>query len=346
MRLLIVTLDVFGGDKKGGGERYVTELARALKNRDIKVEVVIVRSITSLFKVVQLDDPASAISLWDFASLVRSCDVVHVHQLNSPGFDYAALFAFIFRKPLILTDHGGGALTPGRALGQWRLNRVNAAGYVSAWSRQDVDPRNKIRRNSIIFGGGDHLPPSEGLPQRYNFGFVGRLLPHKGIHVIIGALPPGASLIVAGQPRDLTYFAELQRLADGKDVTFLADASDEVVASIHKSVDIFLVPSVQAYGKQSFTRPELLGLVALEALAAGTPVIGSDVGGLGELLRAANQIALEPGNKDIWRDALAKVYQQTPRLFDNSKFTWDAVALKCIKLYDSELSKRPSERGL
>ncbi len=91
-----------------------------------------------------------------------------------PRFDYAALLAKLLRKPLVLTDHGGGALTPGRALGRLRLRFINAAGYVSAWSRQDVDPTGIIKQNTVIMGGGDHLPDREPLERHYDFGFIGR----------------------------------------------------------------------------------------------------------------------------------------------------------------------------
>lgn len=344
-RILFVTLDVFSSAKKGGGERYVTELTRALRARGAQVEVAIVRSMHEFAELTHPDGAAQPISLGRFLAMMRRAELIHVHQLNTPGFDYAAFFSKLFRKPLVLTDHGGGALTPGRALGRARLRLVDAAGFVSAWSRRDVDPKGVIRQNAVILGGGDHLPPAEPLPDRYTFGFVGRLLPHKGLHLALEALPAGASLIVAGQARDPNYYAELQRLAQGKRVTFIADASDEIVASLNKSVRYLLVPSVERYGTQEYVRPELLGLVALEALAAGTPVIGSDVGGLGEILRAAGQRVVPPGDVAAWRDALARALVNPAPSFHSPDYTWDAVAHKCIGLYEKLFSTRNGKHG-
>jgi glycosyltransferase involved in cell wall biosynthesis len=335
MHILFVTLEVFGGAKKGGGERYVTELARAARARGLTVDVAIVRSMREFAELVDLDAPAHPMSLRRFFALVRACDIVHVHQLNTPGFDYAALLATLLRKPLVLTDHGGGALTPGRALGHLRLHLVHAAGYVSSWSRQDLDPAGVIKRNMVILGGGDHLPDAEPLAQHYDFGFIGRLVPHKGAHIAIEALPAGRSLILAGQPRDPAYFASLKQLAHNKDVTFVSDASDEIVASLHKSIGFLVVPSVEHYQGRDFSRPELLGLVALEALAAGTPAIGSRVGGLGELLEMAGQITVQPGNVTDWRQALTRAVDGNFPSVSSSAFTWDAVAGKCIDLYRS-----------
>lgn len=335
MHVLFVTLDVFGGEKKGGGERYATELARAIRARGLTVEIAVVRSIYEFATLDDLDAPARSISLSHFVKMARAADLIHVHQLNTPGFDYAVLFAKVFRKPLVLTDHGGGALTPGRLLGRLRLHLIDAAGFVSAWSRTDIDPSGIVQRNAIILGGGDHLPASQPFEQKYDYGFVGRLLPHKGPHIALAALPENASMILVGQKRDNDYFEELKRLADGKDVTFLPDANDETVASLFKSIRYLVVPSVKNYGGQSYARPELLGLVALEALAAGTPVIGSRVGGLGEVLEASGQIVIEPGDIDAWTKELTNALVSAPPLLDRAHFTWDAVAERTETLYNT-----------
>ncbi|MDQ1184133.1 glycosyltransferase family 4 protein [Agrobacterium larrymoorei] len=333
MRILFVTLEVFGGAKKGGGERYVTELARAARNRGLTVDVVVVRSLREFAELGDLDEPAHAISFWNFVTRVRTCDVVHVHQLNTPGFDYSVILAKLFRKLLVLTDHGGGVLTPGRVLGRARLRMLDAAAFVSDWSRQDVDPRGLVARHAIILGGGNHLPEAQPLKRRYDFGFVGRLIPHKGAHIAIEALPEGRSLIIAGQAREAKYFEVLKQLAAGKDVTFVSDASDAMVANLHKSVNYLLVPSVDKYGNQTFSRPELLGIVALEALAAGTPVIGSNLGGLGEVLKLAGQQAVTPGDVGEWRHALILSDGISPEQLRCADFTWDAVAQRCEELY-------------
>lgn len=340
MRVLFVTLDVFGGKKKGGGERYVTELARAARARGLTVDIAVVRSMREFAELDDLDAPTRPISLGRFLNLVRGCDLVHVHQLNTPGFDYAAVSAKLLGKPLVLSDHGGGALTPGRSLGRLRLRLLDGAGFVSAWSCRDIDPLGVIKHNAIIFGGGDHLPVAEPLDRRYDFGFVGRLIPHKGAHIAIEALPTGSSLIVAGQPRDPAYFQTLKQLAEGKDVTFISDASDDMVASLHKSVRFLLVPSVESYGDQVYARPELLGIVALEALAAGTPVIGSKVGGLGEVLKMANQVTVPPGDVAKWQAALLRALETGASPFKRTAFTWDEVARRCETLYVELLEGR------
>ncbi|MGF7160101.1 glycosyltransferase involved in cell wall biosynthesis [Rhodoligotrophos appendicifer] len=340
MRVLLVTLAVFGGNKKGGGERYVTELARALQSQGTTVKIVVVNGLWSFAEQVNMHIPPTSVPYAHFLKMVREADVIHVHQLNTPGFDHAVLASRMYKKPIVLTDHGGGSLTPGRLLGRARLGLVDAAGFVSEWSKRDVDPHGVIKKNTIILGGGDHLPSSPSLPELYDFGFIGRFLPHKGAHIAIEALPAGASIVLAGQVRDELYFQKLKQLARGKRVTFVTDASDEFVASLRFSIRYLLVPSVETYQHEKYSRPELLGLVALEALAAGTPVIGSDVGGLAEVLRAADQLILPPGDVPAWTSGLSNVMNRPAPSFETVEFKWDAVASKCIVLYRAALAAR------
>lgn len=334
MKILFVTLSVFGAQKKGGGERYVTEAARALRDLGYAVEIVAIETYRDIYFQPGPDAPLAKINVIRFFDAVKNADVVHVHQLNTPGFDYAVVASILYRKPLVLTDHGGGALAVGRVFGSMRLHFVSAAGYVSDWSRRDIDPRSLVRTSTILYGGGDHLPHSEPLDVRYDFGFVGRLLPHKGVHVLIKALPSAASLVVAGQPRDPEYYSALRRLAVGKSVHFIEDASDTYISALLKSIGALVVPSVSQYGGRHYSRPELLGLVALEALASGVPVIGSDVGGLGELLQKSNQIIVADDDVKAWEMALANFVRcDSPRV-DPGEFSWRTVAKRCIGLYD------------
>lgn len=345
MKILKFTLAVFGGNKKGGGERYVSETAKALVEIGARVSVVVVPSYKNLSLQPDPGSEPGKLTLRGLVAQVQSADVLHVHQLNSPGFDYALMASKAFSKPIVLTDHGGGALALGRSLGASRLRMVTAAGFVSNWSRRDVDPKGLIKRYEILFGGGDHLPIAPSLPERFDFGFIGRLLPHKGAHVAIEALPLGARLVIAGQVRDRAYFHHLQKLSQGKAVTFVEDASDDFVARLTRSIRYLLVPSVSQYGEAHYTRPELLGIVALEALASGTPVIGSDVGGLGELLRVAKQQPVPAGNVGAWKASLTRAFEGSDSQVSSAEFKWSAVAERCMRLYDVSLKDKNYDYG-
>ena len=346
MKILHISPAIFGAGKRGGGERYVSQLFAAQVRAGSECRVFVVPSFFSFMDATS--GVATKASIVSLSRAVEWADVVHVHQLNTPGFDWGVVVAKFYRKPIVLTDHGGGLLSPGRLFGRLRLNFVSAAAYVSAWSRTDIDPGNIVSRFSIIYGGGDHVSggiagrsdSTEQHSRKYDFGFVGRLLPHKGAHVAISSLPDSASLVVIGEARDPEYLEVLKGLAKSKDVVFLHDVSDDQLTRCYSSFRYLLVPSVERYQNRLYSRPELLGLVALESLVLGTPVIASNVGGLGEVMQAAGQRVVVAGDVEAWRRELREAKEGPLRATDGSRFTWAAVARRCDELYERVVKVR------
>lgn len=147
--------------------------------------------------------------------------------------------------------------------------------------------------------------PAARLPLR--FGFIGSLLPHKGVHLAVAAFagidPASARLRVWGDPAaDPPYAAELRRLATGAPVSFEGRFPDEAREEVFAGLDVLLLPSL---GLESF------GLVAREAFARGVPVIASRRGALAELFEGedAGAGALfdpeQPGELRAWIERLA-----------------------------------------
>jgi glycosyltransferase involved in cell wall biosynthesis len=89
--------------------------------------------------------------------------------------------------------------------------------------------------------------------------------------------------------------------------------------------------------------PELLGLAAIEAMASGTPVVASRVGGLAEVVvDGETGFLVEPGDVEALRDRLASVLSDrrlAARLGDNARrlaldrFTWRRCAERCLAAY-------------
>jgi len=113
---------------------------------------------------------------------------------------------------------------------------------------------------------------------------AGRLEYEKGIHTLLDALPrlrrqhPGLRAVVAGRG---TYSDELKatarRLRLGSSVTFAGFLTDHDLAELVGAADVAVVPSLY----------EPFGMVALEAVAVGTPLVAADTGGLRELVEPA-----------------------------------------------------------
>jgi glycosyltransferase involved in cell wall biosynthesis len=155
---------------------------------------------------------------------------------------------------------------------------------------------------------------------------AGRLSPEKGFADAIAACrAAGLPLVVAG---DGPQASELQRLAAGADVRFTGRISSAELADLRREAALAIVPSRYA---------EILPLAALEAMAAGLPVVAADAGGLGELIGPEGRYpvgdvaALAERAQDLWGDvgagerALSRARQLTAPA---------AVAPRLAALYD------------
>ncbi len=118
--------------------------------------------------------------------------------------------------------------------------------------------------------------------------FVGRLERIKGAHFLIDAvcqLSIPTHVVLCGTTTTSAYLAELQMAADGRRVTFLGHRSD--VPDLMAAADLLVVPS------NCF---ETQGLVVSEAMASGIPVVASDIGGLGAMMRGFPEHLVPPAD--------------------------------------------------
>ncbi len=267
----------------------------------------------------------------------------------------AALTARARRRPAVVTDHG---LQGGDWVGL--LPRLFARFLtVSAYSARELGA--SPARTRVIYGGAD---PRRFAPDpaasRDGVLFVGRLTPHKGVDRLIAALPPGARLRVAGStghdpaPPERDYPLLLGQLATGRDVAFLGPVPEPALPALYHQAAVLALPSVQrtCYGREVRVS-ELLGLVVLEAMASGTPVVCSRLGGLPEIVQhGVTGFLAEPGDVAELRERLAELLgdpARAARLGRNARelvlerFTWRACAERCLAVYAELLG--PGNRG-
>jgi rhamnosyl/mannosyltransferase len=101
--------------------------------------------------------------------------------------------------------------------------------------------------------------------------FVGRLVPYKGVDVLLHALPPSAGtlLVVGDGPLAASLRETVRALGLGDRVAFVGHVDDAELAALYHACDVLVLPS---------TGPnEAFGLVQLEAMACGKPVVSTDL---------------------------------------------------------------------
>jgi len=276
--------------------------------------------------------------------------------MRAPSSLLAALTARARGIPAVVTDHGlqgsdWGGLVP------HLFDRFLAVSRYSA-----AELRTPRSRTRIIYGGADPVRyrPDPEL-RRDGVLFVGRLTPHKGVDVLMRALPPDVRLTVIGteghdpRPPERDYPQLLRSLAARRDVEFLTAVDDDELARRYRAAVAVVIPSVErtSYGRR-IAVSELLGLVALEAMASGTPVIASRTGGLPEIVEDGRTgYLVPPGDVAELRARIVEVVGDraaAARVGANgrkrvvSELTWDRCAHRCLEAYRQLLEGEPAPR--
>jgi glycosyltransferase involved in cell wall biosynthesis len=345
----------------GGGERYPLELARALA-AEVECELITFGRVADEtraaggLRIRQLraarhiaGHPAHPVAPSLPPSLFRA-DVIHTHHMRSTPSQIAAVTGRVLGKHLVVTDHGLQG-TDWCGLLPRLFERFLMVSQYSA-----VELNSPPERTRVIYGGAD---PERYCPdprqERDGVLFVGRITPHKGVDRLIAALPVGARLTIAGseghdpQLPESGYPAYLRQLAAGRDVRFAGPVSDEDLPQLYRQARVLVLPSVHhtCYGRE-IRVAELLGLVVLEAMASGTPVICSRLGGLPEIVdHGVTGYLVEPGDIDELHHRLEELtgnVELAARLGRNARervlasFTWQRCADRCLAAYNEMIA--------
>jgi glycosyltransferase involved in cell wall biosynthesis len=334
----------------GGAERYSFELARHMaervptrlisfgdRERIARVGQLEVQVLRASYVRGQRSNPFSS-RLW---KALAEATVVHCHQQHVVASSVAAIFARLRRRRVFVTDLGGGGFDVSGYVStdRWFHGHLHISEYSRMIAGHDRSPRARV-----ILGGVDVDKFSPAAEVAEGALFVGRLLPHKGVHDLIDAVAPDVPLRIVGQALDAEYANTLRARAAGKCVTFVHDADDEQLVAEYRRAACVVLPSVYVTPDGRTTRiPELLGQTLLEGMACGRPAICTDVASMPEVVvHGETGYVVPPGNPQALGSAIAALRanpEQAQRWGANGRarvlerFRWENVVERCLAAY-------------
>ena len=170
--------------------------------------------------------------------------------------------------------------------------------------------------------------------------YVGRLVREKGVQVLLDAIPriieqcPKTKFVIAGKgPYEVELRSQANFLGISHRIYFTGYVNDEVRNCLYNWADVAVFPSLY----------EPFGIVALEGMAAKTPVVVSNTGGLSEIIEDGfDGLLANPGDKGSLAEAVVRLLQDT-RLRDElrfnafrkaqKEFNWQQIALQTRQVY-------------
>lgn len=285
------------------------------------------------------------------ALLARNLKVLRESSLLVCGhinlLPLAAIFAQLFKIPLILITHGAEVWErPAHWKGHWMWRAVDKVISVSEFTRDrllnwaDIEPDQvTVIHNAIDLTKYKSGPKPEYLLERYDLAqkkviiTVGRLDPDeqaKGFDQVLELLPkllksiPDIAYVIVGSGDDMQRLQEkARRMSVERNVVFTGWISEAEKPDYYRLADAYVMPG----------RLEGFGYVYLEALACGIPVVGSKIdGSRAALLDGELGELVDPNDSEELFDAIQRVLQKEKSIPDKLQYF-------SIKRYEQEISK-------
>ncbi|MEU2437761.1 glycosyltransferase family 4 protein [Streptomyces rubradiris] len=273
-------------------------------------------------------------------------DVVHIHEPTSPSLGLLTCWAA--SGPIVATFHTSNprsrAMIAAYSILQAALEKISARIAVSEYARRTLVEH--LGGDAVVIPNGvdvDFFAKAEPRPewQGGTIGFIGRIdEPRKGLPVLMRALPgilaarPETRLLVAGRGDEEAAVADLPEELRPR-VEFLGMISDQDKARLLRSVDLYVAPNT---GGESF------GIILVEAMSAGAPVLASDLDAFVQVLdqgEAGEVFANE--DADALAGAAVRLLGDPARLAELRargsahvrRFDWSTVGADILSVYET-----------
>ncbi|MEU4646665.1 glycosyltransferase family 4 protein [Nocardia fluminea] len=351
-------------DVPGGVQAHVVELARVFIERGHKVSVLAPASedtplpdfVVSAGRAVAIPYNGSVARL-SFGPMAytrirrwidsNDFDVLHIHEPNAPSLSMLALK--IAEGPIVATFHTSttkslvlstfqGVLRPyhEKISGRIAVSELARRWQVEALGSDAVEIPNGVDVSAFARG-----EPLDGYPRAgRTVLFLGRFdEPRKGMDVLLGALPalidhhPDVEILIVGRGDEDRLRREAGQHAGH--LRFLGQVSDEEKAAALRSADVYVAPNL---GGESF------GIILIEAMAAGTPVVASELDAFRRVLRDGTAGMLTPiGDSDALATAIDTLLtddETRMRLVRTAtqvvaSYDWPVVAEQILRVYET-----------
>jgi phosphatidylinositol alpha-mannosyltransferase len=274
-------------------------------------------------------------------------DVVHVHEPAPPSL--SLLTCMIHDGPLVATFHAATARSRFLAMFdtvlQPFLEKLSGRIAVSPAARKVIVEH--LGADAVVIPNGvevGHFATAEPLPgyprTGGTIGFIGRYdEPRKGMDVLVDALGrilpdfPDVRLLVAGRGEVDEFRARIPAAVSGR-IDLLGQVSEADKARMLRSVDVYCAPNT---GQESF------GVILLEAMAARTPVVASELeafrrvlggGAAGELFTPGDAGALAAGLATLLSDPQRRVALVDAGVRAVAPYDWTVVVQAILRVYE------------
>ncbi len=285
------------------------------------------------------------------ANQAKGSDIIHCNWSLSGLAAY--LSKFIHKTPYIITVQGSDVFKT------IHIPVVrNVIGLALRKASHIIALSNELKNASIRFGvPAEHItviPNGVNISQfpvglkegrKSQLIFVGSLIERKGVSYLIQAmanlvaLHPDIQLIIVGEGKDRGLLEDLtNQLGLEANVIFMGTQSQERISELLRESRLFILPSIE----------EGQGVVLVEALASGTPCIGSRVGGIPDVITPDVGKVVDAGDVGglsaaiesfLIDDNLWEAASDNARIRAETYYDWNALAENMVEIYQSVISR-------
>ena len=300
---------------------------------------------------------------WGFSTMMKgfkgrkTYDVTHAHYVFPSGM-LSLFLKKLFGIPFIVTAHGGDIERMAKKstrIRNWTASILNESEHIIAVGpvlAQQIEQDFNIAKEKIsvvsmgvnreVFTKGEQAAVREKLqlaPEPFIFLFVGNVIKQKGVEELLQAfqmiktkVSRPVELVIIGSRRDENFVQSLHPFIS-EEVRFVDPLKQTELVEWFQASDVFVLPS----------HLEGFGLVALEALATGTPVIASEVGGLVSLLGEGAGHLVAPKNAIALSEEMLRAVNTPKEQYMNHEAVENVLTIhdeknitaQCIEIYKS-----------